>query len=282
MIRAATLSVVLAFSALSFAQDGELHEWVSDKGHTVKASLVRSETETIYVLRTSDGREIRVPENRLNAASRMLAEKLLSARGEEGGLFGQVVAIADGDTFTFRDDSRARQSVRLEAIDCPEGAQEHGREATKALAGMIQDERVRLKVTGKDRYGRTLAHVYLAGRWINHDMIAEGHAWHYKKYSDDETLAKAERDARSKRIGLWASSSPVAPWDFRAAQRGATPPVGSVTNSERETGDEDTELTHWLTTSSRKRHNKSCRYYEHSNGRPCRKDEGIPCKICGG
>ena len=41
-------------------------------------------------------------------------------------------------------------------------------------------------------------------------------------------------------------------------------------------------LTHWLTTSSNKRHNSSCRWFKNSKGRPCRADEGIPCKICGG
>jgi hypothetical protein len=41
-------------------------------------------------------------------------------------------------------------------------------------------------------------------------------------------------------------------------------------------------LTHWLTTSSNKRHNSSCRWFKNSNGRPCRANEGIPCKICGG
>jgi len=39
---------------------------------------------------------------------------------------------------------------------------------------------------------------------------------------------------------------------------------------------------YWITSSSRKRHNSSCRYYQNSNGRPCTADEGIPCKICGG
>ena len=39
---------------------------------------------------------------------------------------------------------------------------------------------------------------------------------------------------------------------------------------------------YWITLSSRKRHNSSCRYYQNSNGRPCSPEEGIPCKICGG
>lgn len=38
----------------------------------------------------------------------------------------------------------------------------------------------------------------------------------------------------------------------------------------------------WLTTSSSKRHNANCRYFKTSRGRPCKNNEGIPCKICGG
>ncbi len=38
----------------------------------------------------------------------------------------------------------------------------------------------------------------------------------------------------------------------------------------------------WITSSSRKRHNSSCRYYQNSNGSPCGPNDGIPCKICGG
>jgi hypothetical protein len=39
---------------------------------------------------------------------------------------------------------------------------------------------------------------------------------------------------------------------------------------------------HWLTTSSHKRHNSSCKYYKSSKGRPCGPNEGTPCKMCGG
>ncbi len=42
------------------------------------------------------------------------------------------------------------------------------------------------------------------------------------------------------------------------------------------------EQSFWITTSSSKRHNSSCRYYKNSKGRACSRDEGIPCKICGG
>ncbi len=45
---------------------------------------------------------------------------------------------------------------------------------------------------------------------------------------------------------------------------------------------QQSELTHWLTTSSNKRHNYSCRNFRTTKGRPCRKDEGTACGLCGG
>ena len=39
---------------------------------------------------------------------------------------------------------------------------------------------------------------------------------------------------------------------------------------------------YWLTTSTHKRHNSSCRYFGNSKGRSCGPNEGTPCKLCGG
>ena len=73
---------------------------------------------------------------------------------------------------------------------------------------------------GKDRYGRLLGEVVLPdGRSLNRELVAAGMAWHYARYSDDETLAKAEREARTARVGIWSEADPVAPWSFRAAER---------------------------------------------------------------
>ena len=60
-----------------------------------------------------------------------------------------------------------------------------------------------------------------------------------------------------------------------AAQTSSTAIASPQTVQQQSTG-------FWITSSSRKRHNSSCRYYQNSNGRPCTADEGIPCKICGG
>ena len=38
----------------------------------------------------------------------------------------------------------------------------------------------------------------------------------------------------------------------------------------------------WLTTSSKRRHNNSCKYYKSSKGSECGPNDGSPCKSCGG
>lgn len=39
---------------------------------------------------------------------------------------------------------------------------------------------------------------------------------------------------------------------------------------------------YWLTIRPKKRHNFKCRSYKKTKGRPCTKDKGSPCRICGG
>ena len=39
---------------------------------------------------------------------------------------------------------------------------------------------------------------------------------------------------------------------------------------------------YWLSSEKQRRHNSKCKYYKLGRGRPCRKDEGTPCKRCGG
>ncbi len=51
-------------------------------------------------------------------------------------------------------------------------------------------------------------------------MVADGMAWHYVEYSKTVGLARAERDARAAGRGLWADKAPVAPWTWRAGEKG--------------------------------------------------------------
>ena len=199
------------------AQQSELHDWTSTGGHKVRASLLRS--ETVYVLRKEDGTEVPVPAALLSAESQALAEAILARRASATSaleiILGDVVRVVDGDTLVVLDDTKTQHRVRLEGIDCPEAGQDYGTKATKAIAEKVSRKRVRLQWMTKDPYDRVLADVHLGSRWINREMVEEGWAWHYKKYSASQGLAEAETRARAAKAGLWQGKAPIPPWEFR-------------------------------------------------------------------
>jgi hypothetical protein len=58
---------------------------------------------------------------------------------------------------------------------------------------------------------------------------------------------------------------------------------GAQTNQIKQANAEaESQLTHWFTTSSGKRHNGRCRYFKTTEGRLCGPEEGKACKLCGG
>ncbi len=196
------------------------------------------------------------------------------ASAEATRITGKVVKVADADTITVLDASKTQHKIRFEGIDAPERGQAYGSKATEALKAALGDGNVTVSVKETDRYGRLVGTVYVGEVSINHWLVANGWAWHYKAYSKDEKLAELEKAAREAKAGLWADSSPpMAPWDYRAAGRqreaikkGDAAPVGW-----------------WLNTGSNVRHNSTCRYYgKTSKGRACKEDEGKACGICGG
>lgn len=128
---------------------------------------------------------------------------------------GKVVKIVDGDTFDLLLKNNTTLRVRMNGIDCPEKRQPYFKNAKQALAINIFGKTISIVSKSKDKYKRTLADVYFNKEHINLKMIANGFAWHYKKYSADIILAKAELNARVKKLGLWSLPSPIAPWEFR-------------------------------------------------------------------
>ena len=68
---------------------------------------------------------------------------------------------------------------------------------------------------------------------------------------------------------------------FREEYRaGGAMPVGSRTAAP--VCDKWPDTGWWLSTNSNKRHNRKCENYRKTRGYPCGKDEGVPCKKCGG
>jgi len=134
---------------------------------------------------------------------------------ETKSYFGTVIGVADGDTIIVLIDPDKQIKVRLEGIDCPELSQAFAEDAKLATVALCFKKRVRVDKTGIDKYGRTLAFVYVNDICINKELLKEGMAWHYKEFNNDPELAKLEEDAKAKKIGLWEQTSPIPPWDYR-------------------------------------------------------------------
>ncbi|KDP21699.1 hypothetical protein JCGZ_03370 [Jatropha curcas] len=109
--------------------------------------------------------------------------------------------------------------IRLRGIDAPESKMPYGKEAQQELVKLVEGKCLRVLVYGEDRYGRSVGDVYSNGIFAQEVMLKKGCAWHYTAYDQRYELATWEKEARAKRIGLWASSNPEKPWEWRKDRR---------------------------------------------------------------
>ncbi|XP_011627123.1 LOW QUALITY PROTEIN: uncharacterized 38.1 kDa protein-like [Amborella trichopoda] len=109
--------------------------------------------------------------------------------------------------------------IRLCGIDAPESAMPYGKEAKEELTKLVQGKSLRVIVYDEDRYGRSVGDLYCNGIFVQEHMLKKGLAWHYKAYDKRNELASWESEARAARRGLWASSNPEKPWDWRKDRR---------------------------------------------------------------
>jgi endonuclease YncB( thermonuclease family) len=156
----------------------------------------------------------------------------VSARSDvDGSALAGPAHVVDGDTITI-----GETRVRLEGIDAPEtvqtcprrwiGTWACGTAATTRLAQLIGDKDVSCRSSGLDKYGRVLATCFAEGRDINAQMVREGLAWAFVKYS--RTYVREEAQARAEGVGIWQAEATPA-WEFRAhrwASAESTAPEG--------------------------------------------------------
>lgn len=115
---------------------------------------------------------------------------VLTARAET--LSGDRITIIDGDTVALPCDPArglypgCAEHIRLEGIDAPESYRPRceaervaGLAARQALAGLLRGHRIEITRTGRDRYGRTLAHLTADGVDVEAQMLATGAAIPY-------------------------------------------------------------------------------------------------------
>lgn len=134
----------------------------------------------------------------------------------------KVIGIKDGDTFVLLIDGK-EQTVRFAHIDCPEKKQPFGNKAKQFVSEACFGAYVTLIINDKNKYDRNkrlIAEIILTdGRNLNKELVKNGLAWHFKKYSDSEEYAQLEIEAKNDKIGIWSESNPVAPWNWRKSKK---------------------------------------------------------------
>lgn len=136
-------------------------------------------------------------------------------RSSTGRVSARVTKHTDGDTLWLSGIGK----VRLIGIDTPEvfsGVECYGRRAAAFVRRVLplrSEVRYRLGAEERDRYGRSLAYVWLDdGRFLNRLLLARGYAQTLTippnvEYVDD--FAAAARGARGRGLGLWAADACV-------------------------------------------------------------------------
>ena len=100
--------------------------------------------------------------------------------------------VIDGDTFDYKG-----KRYRLAFIDAPELSQNIvGQLSKKHLESII--DVTNMKVISKDKYGR---YIVILGN-INYRMVLNGYAIVYKKYCKNYKYFRAEKFAKTNKLGI--------------------------------------------------------------------------------
>jgi micrococcal nuclease len=125
-----------------------------------------------------------------------------TAKGAE--LICTVKSVYDGDTLTAHCSS-GEVKVRVFGIDTPEmGQKPWGQHSRDAMRKLLSDSgSMRLQVKDQDRYGRTVAQVWVGQRDAGLELVRQGRAIVYQQYNDDPAYHRAQAEAQRARRGIW-------------------------------------------------------------------------------
>ena len=131
----------------------------------------------------------------------------------------QVLRVIDGDTLEIKRRGNPKERVRLIGIDTPESVRPGvavecgGKQASKFMKKLASGREVRIEndPSGdqQDRYGRTLAYVYLRGseETLQEKILAAGWADVYvfagRRFLKYNIFQRAAEQAKEGRRGVW-------------------------------------------------------------------------------
>ena len=128
------------------------------------------------------------------------------------GAFVSVERVIDGDTLVVVLPGGVVERVRLLGIDAPEVRPEEcfNQAASERLRELVGGGEVVLRADDlnddRDKFGRLLRYVFVAGVNVNQSLVTEGYARAYLEYDFEfkELFAELESEARLGQLGLWS------------------------------------------------------------------------------
>jgi endonuclease YncB( thermonuclease family) len=125
----------------------------------------------------------------------------------------------DGDTFHFVQAGDVVK-VRIAGFDAPERAQEYGKQARQFLEDLTKGG-ADCDCYKRDRYGRSVCRVTVAGRNVATAMLAAGYGCIDARFVAEEAPATqaghqaALTSAQTARRGMWGAAAPLCGKEFR-------------------------------------------------------------------
>lgn len=149
-------------------------------------------------------------------ASLIVCTMLLLAAGPARAEISGRAFVLDGDSLRIN-----HQMIRLHGIDAPEGRQlclrdgityPCGQHAAALLKKLTARQTVRCTEKDRDAYERIVAECFIGKDSLNAEMVKQGWALAYRRYS--RAFIALENSARAKKHGIWAGEFQK-PWDYR-------------------------------------------------------------------
>ncbi len=141
-----------------------------------------------------------------------------ASSGDLGATAHRVVRVVDGDTLIVML-AGEKERVRLIGANTPETVKPDwpvepwGPEASQFTKEFLAGGVVRLEFDGpcRDKYGRTLAYVWVGDRMLNEELIRAGLARAEMQYHYSEAMKsrfrRVEAEARAARRGIWTRNA---------------------------------------------------------------------------
>lgn len=149
----------------------------------------------------------------------LLIVLIVSCNPATDKIVGEVVRVADGDTFTVRTITDQQIKIRLYGIDAPERGQDFSNKSRQLLNDLCYGKEVTIEDKGTDQYGRTLGIAYIGDLNINEEMVKNGLAWYYNYSIDNSRLESLEKEAQEKKLNVWSMKNPISPYEYRKSKR---------------------------------------------------------------